>query len=62
MIAFMPDENQLTLRQIDQARGDLYWRPAPARLKESMARSPYLDDLVFDLVAITSQKPGDLLH
>jgi hypothetical protein len=24
MIAFMPDDNQLTLRQIDGARGDLY--------------------------------------
>jgi hypothetical protein len=24
MIAFMPDNHQLTLRRIDQARGDLY--------------------------------------
>jgi len=24
MIAFMPDDRQFTLRQIDQARGDLY--------------------------------------
>jgi len=31
-------------------------------LKSSTARSPYLDDLVFDIVEISSQKPGDLLH
>jgi hypothetical protein len=24
MIAFMPDDRQFTLRQVDQARGDLY--------------------------------------
>jgi hypothetical protein len=62
MIAFMPDDHQFTLRQIHQARGGLYWHLAPAPLKSSTARSPYLDDLVFDIVEISSQKPGDLLY